>query len=352
MKIIHFTIVLSLFITIFTSCSTDVDLYAEYKDVPIIYAMLNPKSDTNYVKITRAFCGTNDNPINANEVALIADSSNYPGKLDARIIELKSTHGSYYEPTGRIMVLDTITLHNKETGIFYAPDQIFYYTTEPFNTGSGGTKYKYRLVVTKPDGDSLTALTGMVGNEEFIILTGGVSFKMAPTNNMGKIMFRADGLASVYEVSMQFNYWEQKNGQEKQKKNVKVNFGIRTINEYPKLEGSSNAYYLQYSENWLFNALSYAIGGDTIMNPNHPEVVRYIDDFVISITAASDELADYYVAHQSQANSPMSLVTTYTTIEGGYGLFSSRTKIEKVAKLSQNTQRELFGMFSWGFKEQ
>ena len=65
-----------------------------------------------------------------------------------------------------------------------------------------------------------------------------------------------------------------------------------------------------------------------------------------------DDLAYYYIASQVQANSPMSLVTTYTNIEGGYGLFSSRTKIERVANLSANTKRELFGISPWGFKEQ
>lgn len=351
MKKIHSIIVLSLFITIFTSCSTDVDLYAEYQDVPIVYAMLNPKSDTNYVKITRAFCGANDDPINAKEVALIADSSNYPGKLDARIIELKSTHGSYYEPTGRVIALDTITLHDKEEGTFYSPDQTFYFTTEPFNTGANGSKYKYRLVVIKPDGDSLTAQTGMVGNEEFAIMTGGVGFQMATTNDVRKIMFRADGLASLYEVSFQFNYHEQKNGQGIVKKSVDRSFGTRPLNEFHKLEGTDNSYTLDYSVNWLFNALAYAIGGDTIVDPNHPNVTRYIDDFVISISAAGDDLAYYYIANQAQAESPISLITTYTNIEGGYGLFSSRTKIERVAKLSANTKRELFGMTSWGFKQ-
>lgn len=351
MKNIHFILVLSAFIIVFNSCSTDVDLYAEYKDVPIVYAMLNPKSDTNYVKITRAFCGTNDNPINADDVALISDSSNYPGKLDAHIIELKNTHGSAYEPTGRILTLDTITLHNKEAGAFYSPDQVFYYTTEPFNTGADGNKYKYRLVVVKPDGDSLVAQTSMVGNAEFAIMTGGVGFQAAPTNEVRKIMFRADESASLYEVSVQFNYREQWANQETKGKYIKRSFGTRTLNEYHKLEGTDNSYYLEYSVNWLFNALAIAIGGDTIYDANHPNVIRYIDDFVISISAAGDDLAYYYIASQSQMNSPMSLITTYTNIEGGYGLFSSRTKIEREAKLSANTKRELFGMTSWGFKE-
>ena len=352
MKYIHFILILSCLIFIFNSCSTKVDLYAEYKDVPIVYAMLNPRTDTNYVRITRAFCGTNDDPINAKEVALIADSSNYPGKLDARIIELKCTHGSYYEPTGRVIALDTITLHDKEAGVFYSPDQIFYYTTEPFNTGEGRIKYKYRLVVVKPDGDSLTAQTNIVGNAEFAIMTGGVGFQMDQSNDVKKIMFRADDFASLYEVSFQFNYREQKAGQGIKKKYVTRSFGTRSINEYHKLEGSENSYSLDYSVNWLFDALTYAIGGDTIVDPNHPNVTRYIDDFVISISAAGDDLANYYYASQAQMSSPMSLVTTYTNIEGGYGLFSSRAKIKRVATLSANTKRELFGMTSWGFKDQ
>ena len=92
MRNIRFIPFLCMLIVVFGSCTTDVDLYADYKDVPIIYAMLNPRADTNYIKITRAFCGTNDNPINANEIAQIYDSSNYSGKLDARIIEMKNTH--------------------------------------------------------------------------------------------------------------------------------------------------------------------------------------------------------------------------------------------------------------------
>lgn len=348
----RFILTFVVFISVFVSCTTDVDMYADYKDVTIIYAMLDPRADTNYVKITRAFCGTNDNPIDANEIVQIYDSSNYPEKLDARIIEMKNTYGGVYEPTGRVMRLDTITLHDKEEGVFYAPDQLFYYTAEPFLAGSEEIKYKYRLVVVKPDGDSLTAQTGMVGNAEFAITTGGVAFQAATTNEVKKIMFKADEFASLYEVSMQFNYREQKAGQGMKTKNVRRSFGTRTLNEFSKLEGSANTYYLEYSANWLFNALAIAIGGDTIYDANHPNVVRYIDNFVISISAASDELTYYYIANQAQLNSPMSLITTYTNIEGGYGLFSSRTKIEREAKLSANTKRELFGMSSWGFVEQ
>lgn len=349
MKYMRFIPILLFFIGIFYSCSTDVDLYAEYKDVPIIYAMLDSRADTNYVKITRAFCGTNDNPINANDVALISDSSNYPEKLDVRFIELKSTYGNKYEPTGRVLILDTLTIHDKEEGIFYSPDQIVYYTPERLEVGSANERYSYRFVAVKPDGDTVTAKTTMVGNEEFSIETRGVNFQRTPTNALGKLYFRADGEAPLYDVKIEFNYREQKAGQEMQMKKISRSFGTRTISEYTHLIG--NTYYLEYSLNWLFNTLGNAIGGDTVVDANHPNVVRYIDDFIISISAGGDELNYYYLANQAQMDSPISLISVYTNIEGGYGLFSSRTTIKREAKLTSSCKRDLFSVSAWGFKE-
>ena len=352
MKPYRFILVVVFFIAVFASCTPDVDLYAEYRDVPIIYAMLDFRADTNYVKITRAFSGSNDNPINANDVALIYDSCNYPGKLDARIIELESTIGGSYYPTGREFVLDTITIHDKEEGVFYSPNQLLYYTTEQFKSGTNGNRYKYRLVVVKPDGDTVTAQTGMVGNEEFRIVSNKANFQLAPSNDMEQIVFKADGMGSLYDVKMQFNYSEQHGSQEVKRKHVSRSFGTKSLDEYHHVEGSPNLYYLEYSVNWLFNALANAIGGDTVVDGNHPNVIRHIGDFVVSISAGGEDLYIYYLANQAQLNSPMSLVTTYSNIEGGYGLFSSRTTINKTASLSYYATRDLFSVTAWGFREQ
>ena len=339
--------VLVALLMLFGSCSTDVNLYADYKDVAVIYAMIDPQADTNFVKIIRAFCGSNDNPINANEVALIADSSNYPGKLEARFIELKSTNGGLFEPTGREFALDTMTIHNKELGTFSAPDQKLYYTTERFYSDTETNRYKYRIMVVKPNGDTLTGLTSMVGSEEFKIASGHTSFQLAPSIAMGKIMFKADGEASLYDVKMQFNYREQHTGQPMERKYVSRSFGTRSIDQYEMF--AEDIYYVEYSVNWLFNALEVKIGGDTVVDPNHPNVVRYIDDFVVSISAGGHELYYYYVANQAQLNSPVSLISSYTNIDGGCGLFSSRTTIEKSLKLSASAKRDLFSVRAWGF---
>lgn len=352
MKNIRFILYFGVLVACFYSCSTDVDIYAEYKDIPIIYAMLDARADTNYVKITKAFCGTDENPINANEVALIYDSSNYDEKLDARLYEYESTYGNHYEPTHRELVLDTITIHNKEAGVFYSPDQILYYTAEPLLTGSNHHKYRYELVVSKPDGDTVTALTTMVGSEDFAIVSGNVSFQMEQTDAMGSILFRADGAANVYEVKMQFNYREQHSGQGIINKNIHRSLGTKPLSEFKKVGNLENTYYESYSLNWLFSELANAIGSDTVVNSNNPNVVRYIDDFVVTISAAGDDLYYYYLANEAIESSLGGPFTAYSNIEGGYGLFSSRTTIEKKIRFSYGTLLDLYRKQSWGFREQ
>ena len=168
---------------------------------------------------------------------------------------------------------------------------------------------------------------------------------------MPRIVFRADGVAPIYDIRMQFNYLEQHEGQTIKSKNISRSFGTKPLSFYEKIPNTENSYYQEYSINWLFSALESAIGDDTVINPNHPNVVRYIDGFTVSISAAGEELIDYYNATQAQIESPLTMITPVTNIKGGYGLLCSRTTIEKEAKLSARTKRDLFGITSWGFKE-
>ena len=159
MKITRFILVLSCFIFVFNACSTDVDMYVDLKDTTIVYGVLDVANDTNVIKILRAFSGSNDDSFDVHQVALIADSSNYPGKLDARFIEYKKASGGDYTPSGREIILDTMTLHNKPEGLFYAPDQKVYYTTEHF-----------KVSIAKNGGKTPMKITGDVP-EEFLKYT-------------------------------------------------------------------------------------------------------------------------------------------------------------------------------------
>ena len=344
------TLLLFSCMTIFFSCSTKVDLYADYKDIAIIYGLVDINADTNYLRITKAFCGNNDHPINAYEVALISDSSNYPEKLDAYILEMQNTLGQHYHATGRKLPLDTLTIHNKEQGLFYAPDQMLYYTTEKFFPSENGNRYKYQLVIVKPNGDTLKAETTPVGGNLSLLGTSA-NFQSHPSETMNKLSFRSSPEGQLYEIKMQFNYPEQHTGQAMTQKHVSWSYGARTLEAYDKVPGTENVYFLEYSVNTLFSYLSTAIGNDTVWNASHPNVVRYIDNFVVTLSVGGHELYESFLMNSVLDNG---LTTNaFSNIEGeGIGLFSSRTNIVKNLRLSGSTLTDLFGMTAWGFKEE
>ncbi len=349
MKKIHVFLTMSVLFGFLASCSTDVDLYADYKDIPVIYGLLNAAEDTNYVRINRAFSGSNDNHINAHDVALIADSCNYPGKLRAYIVEYKQGFGNTFQPTGDTLTLDTTTIRNKAEGFFYAPNQKVYFTTDKykFTNNSSHSQYLYKLVIHKGN-DTITAKTGVVGGTDFKIATYSLNFKAEPSDNFGKIKFTAADNAVFYNMEFVFTYHESINGGPMVDKQVSYPCGSKSIDE---LSVENSLYYFTYSDNILFNLLEDAIGADTVYDINHPNVVRSFDKYPIQIklSAGGDELYNYIQVNSQSGFSQT--VPDYTNVNGGYGVFSSRINLAKDVQISSGTQKDLYSK-PWGFVQQ
>ena len=45
---------------ILTSCSNEIDITSDYKDITVVYAVLNQNDSVQYVKIYKAFLGDED----------------------------------------------------------------------------------------------------------------------------------------------------------------------------------------------------------------------------------------------------------------------------------------------------
>lgn len=341
MKKIQYFLSLLMLGGVLASCSTKVDLYADYKDIPVIYGLLDATQDTNYIKIVRAFSGSDEVAVDATQVALIPDSCNYPGKLDAKIYRYKNVYGNEYV-LDRTIELDTITIHEKEPGLFYYPNQKVYYTTEPIVANNGNNRYHYRLEILKGN-DTVTAETGIVGGEDFKILNTQVGFVSEETDKTSKLKFMPADNAAVYNLEVRFYYKEIRQGQVTSKM-VSHSFGMKSLDE---IANENGVFYINYSQNLLFNMLGSAIGGDTL------HVSRTFDpenSFVISLAAGGDELYNYIQINQGAGGLSQN-IPDYTNINGGYGVFSSRINIEKYAKLSARTQTDLIGM-PWNFSQE
>lgn len=326
---------------ILQSCSTDVDLYADYKDITIVYGLLDPQQDTNFIKINKAFLG----PGNAFEIAQIPDSCNYPGKLDCKIIEYRAPISStFYEKT-REFWLDTITIHDKEPGLFYAPDQLVYYTTERINANSRRFKYRYDLQIDRGD-TLLTSSTDVVGGEGFAILNPVLDF--SNYSDTKTLRWNACPNAFVYDVKVNFYYTEIIPSGDSIPHCIEWRLREKPIQE-AGLDMENGSYSLSYSTFRFFSNLADEMGSDTLDQRIQRKVFEPSLEVIIS--AGGEELNNFIVINEP-SNSVLQNIPEYTNISGGYGVFSSRTHISRKMRLSTATMVQLINNHpNWNFSQ-
>ncbi len=101
------------------SCKTDLELNAPYKDITIVYALLNQAEDTQFIKINKAFLGEGD----ALLFAQIPDSNEYRSE-DIEYARVHRVEGGVRTGTWDLqsMVVD------RDPGPFYSPHRLFYFS--------------------------------------------------------------------------------------------------------------------------------------------------------------------------------------------------------------------------------
>lgn len=137
------------------SCSTDVDLNAPYKERPAIYALLDAGQSTQVVRIQKSFLTILEG--NANVAASKKDSVYYaPGALTVTLQPLNRSTGA---PVGPSITLRD-TLGDKDSGLFYYPDQLLYKT--PPNTTLNPSNLYRLTVVNMKTGTRAEAITNLI----------------------------------------------------------------------------------------------------------------------------------------------------------------------------------------------
>lgn len=318
----------------FNNCSTDFDMYAEYKDITIVYGLVDISDDTTWVKITKAYTG----PGNALLIAQNPDSSNYPYKLGVSLVGKKN--GNDLDP----IIFDTITIHNKaitdtiingegDTIIlnpFYSPNQLVYYAK-----GSIDKDAEYTLSIDK-QGVELTASTKIVDNFHVIKPINRIVFS---TTTDGRINWLSAENGKRYEVSLIFNYSEFAPGYaDTLHKSVYWFLGVKDS----KTTDGDETMEVVYSGISFFNLLESEL-------PDIPSVERWADEVDITIACGSQVLSTYLDINAG-SGTLLEEVPIYSNIVGGSGIFASRHTIVKPILLSSTTERTLIEDYDLGFK--
>lgn len=335
MKICHLIAVVFCATMVFVSCSSDVDLIADGNGEPIVYALLDSKADTNYVKITHTM-----NQGDAFASATNPEFSDYPGKLDVRLTEYCNGDSI------RQIILDTITIFNKEEGIFYAPAQKLYYTTERLGMNKEDEHYSYKLTAVLPD-RTLTAEAKMVGSKRFYVRSSVADYSGGYFKNPQQILVVPAENAGIYDIQMSFTFLERRTWtSDTIVRTMKWHMGTYYLFELDN-HMSHDAFVITYHPNDLYVALNNFLGDDTIV----PGLRRYIidDPLEITVTAGGPNLSEYvYLNELNSTNINDDNIVTH--INGGYGVFSSRMTTTRTMRLGGTTVPELVDNTRWGFK--
>lgn len=317
------------------SCSTDVDLLADGDGAPIVYALLDSDADTNYVKITHTM-GSGDAYVNANNPEL----SNYPGKLDVRLTEYRNGDSI------RQIILDTITIHDKDEGVFYSPAQKLYYTAERLGKNTSRSQYSYRLTVVLPD-RTITSDALMVGSDVFRIQTSVADFTGGYNKSPQEIWIAPAMNAGIYDVYMSFTFLERRTFTSDSIPRT-ASWHIGTYYQFELANHMHNdAFVVYYHPKDLYSTLEELLGDDTLV----PGLRRYIidDPIQVTVSAGGPNLTEYIYYLDVNSNT-FNDDNTISHIDGGYGVFSSRMTTTRTMRLGGTTVPELTEKTKWGFK--
>ena len=138
----------------FSSCETDIDINAEYADIPVVYGAINPSDSVHYIKINKAFLGSTS----ALDLAADANNFNYPaGELIVTIDE-HGQNGSFVKSSTLTRTVNEVP---KDPGIFDNNTTVLYKFVETSINRDG--MYKLKIVNTVLDKE-ITAETEIVNN--------------------------------------------------------------------------------------------------------------------------------------------------------------------------------------------
>ena len=313
---------------VFAGCSTDLDINAPYKNVTVVYGLLDQRDSVQYIKINKAYLGEGD----ALVYAQIADSNEW---ADGDITVARVHRVLNGNRIGTPFNLEPATFTDREPGVFYAPNQKLYKFVDntpydPIITSPAivpvyldqESSYELELVVK---GETVSATTSIVDNFSIQGPDRDTSIVMNLKNGLGYqdwiFNWNAGHDGKRYEASYRFKYQNIRDG---------VFSDTLSITRAMGRVVSSNTSGTEEMQRTLEAEAFYSTIGSSI--PVDPTVTnrRYCGiDLVISV--ANDEFHTYL-----SLTEPVSGIVqdrpTYTNIVNGVGLFGSRYTREVIGK--------------------
>lgn len=324
---------------LFSACKPDVNITSDYRETIVVYGLLNPLDEYQYIKIYKGFL-TRDNAL---VYAQNLDNISYYDKIRVVLEEYDANDNFFYAYD-----LDTTMSIPKNPGDFAAPTQVLYRTKS--NKIQGG-RYalkegrRYRLLVIEKESQDTLAVseTRTIKNMCFNIPLGtsqsisSFNICMEDPWYVGYKPENKPESAAAIDAYLTFRYIE------KNKTTGEVSH--KSVDNICLTSGFVASNQTMFKPNTIFRILSQNIKPDE-------NVVRYVDDYQgieyacidIKLWACDEVYYQYYKLAQPSSSIVQDRVE-YSNIEaksGGnaLGFFASRTYYDRHFKIDVNSHNE------------
>lgn len=339
MKLSTYILSFSLLTILFTSCKDDIDLASKSKASAVVYGLLDAADSVHMIKINRAFVSSG----NSLDVAQIPDS-NYFQNVDATVTEYING------VAGRVWTLHDTLVQNKESGVFFAPEQkIYTFSTSTSAPLLANQNTEYELNVNINQGEfAVQGRTKLVSGMTIQIPSNNNSYSFAKSNvstlgyDRSLIKFTR-GTSQLVDVSMKVKYDEY----------IGANITTKSFDWKIAEVGPSGL---------KADLVQVAADGETFYRLIQKNVVdnpsvtkRRINSIILTITGGSEELETYININKPSTtlaqNKPTYTNLTATNDRRVLGIFSSRQTITQTKLEYQPMQNTIVALNVFTMKE-
>jgi hypothetical protein len=287
------------------SCSTEVDVLAPYKEIPIVYGLISSDDTVHIVKVNRSFSnqGRDARDIAANN----PDSITYGTELDLWLVNLRSRDTSLFDSTTSIAKLP---------GLFLFPDQVTYRLNQTLNPND---RYIF-IARNRATGVEASATTALVGDVVFAgtNITTLSFFRVPPSGGLvprNQIFeLRPSTNAFYYALEMRTNIVELYSDRDSVIKTYTA-----VINPGRVSVGNDNVAFTYAGESFV-----QFIASSIDPTKDAPTLTRrYLLDAQVEGFASTEEF-QRYVSAATAVSAISQTKPFYTNVSGGAGLFTSR----------------------------
>jgi len=341
-------ILVFLSVFVFNACKNDLKLNAPYKEIPSIYAVINPQDKINMIRINKVFLGESD----ANQMAQVADSINYPaGELTVTLN--KFVNGAQVNAAaGKLTItLRDSMISNVKAGAFNTNQRVYVFSDDLHEGTRGNANYKilgdYVLTVKnnrtgnvfKGKAAAFDSINGQQGIAPLTIknvypyglpippLGEYIDYK---TNNGGSVSFVPNN-AKIYQLIIRVHFYEDFVGV-RYDKYVDYSSANKNAKDVNRL---SIGDYIQYT----FNTVDFftAMGvGLSKLNLNNKDVIgRTAYKIEYLIFSSSQDYIDYnqYVTPSLSIAQSKPLYSNFDD-QAALGIFTFRTRCSLSKEMS------------------